>query len=158
MKPAIRISTLAVTSALAGCSNLPMNTPLFFGETVSVGISASTSTTDQGMDLTLGFKSKDVAVVPVVTFEGGTQENSGKSVPLRGEVSEGATTNRDAYSVIGQFSTTTDDAGKRIGLGKFFATGQAALQLSEGFKNSLSQGGSGQQAPATPGTQPPASP
>lgn len=139
---------------LVGCaSDLPRNMPLVFGESITFGVGIGTSTADQGVDLTLGFKSRDVAIIPVLTYE-----KDGKLVPLQSEVTEKITheestdtggdrkitkkpvskaINKDAYSVIGQFGSITDGSSKRVGLNKFFATGVAAQQLSEGFAECL---------------------
>ena len=118
--------------ALSGCAEMPKNMPLLFGESITVGISIGASAADQGGDFTLGFRSKDVAVIPVVAYD-----KDGKPVPIYAEVTDSTGTNKDSYSVLGQFGSTTDGTGRRVGLGKFFATGAAALQLSEGFADCL---------------------
>lgn len=132
MKRLARISSLALP-ILTGCAEtIPKNMPLVFAETISVGINVGASTTEQGGDFSLGFKSKDVAVVPVVTLD-----KDGKPVPIESKSAEGQKTMNDAYSVLGQFSSDTSAAGRNVGLGKFFATGQAAVRLSDGFSNCL---------------------
>lgn len=137
--------------ALAGCaSDFPKNMPLIFGESITVGIGVGASATDQGGDFTLGFKSKDVAIIPVVIYD-----KDDKQMPAHATVTETRTNeevtategdkktvtrtpeirivNHDSYSVLGQFDSSTDGSNKRVGLGKFFATGNAAGQLSAGF-------------------------
>ena len=159
-----------VSAILTGCGNLPMNTPLLFAENISVGINIGASTTDQGADVSVGFKSRDVAIVPVVSFESRDGNATAKAIPIRGSAKDchgkktsaknndgttskfcdgEATDNQDAYSVLGQFSSSTDAAGRRIGLGKFFATGQAALHLASGFEQCLTNGGCGLDAKAS---------
>jgi len=135
MKLNTSILALAIPAALAGCSSTPTNMPLVFGESITVGISIAATTTDQGADFTLGYKSKDVAIVPVSVLktDGGVEK-------LQAHITNTATadvpgsTSDDAYSVIGQFSVETGQQGHQVGLGKFFATGQAAQVLSEGFR------------------------
>lgn len=135
---------LAAIALLSGCAtDLPRNMPLVFGESITVGIGIGATTADQGADFTLGFKSRDVAIIPVVAYD-----NAGNPQKIQATVAEtaasqgtnpgGKTVNADSYSVLGQFGTTADGSGKRVGLGKFFATGAAAQQLSAGFANCLS--------------------
>jgi hypothetical protein len=120
-------------TVLAGCSSFPNNMPLVFGEDITLGISIGASATNQGGDLTLGFKSKDVAIIPVIAASGVTP------TLIQSEITNSAIGNqpekktKDAYSVLGTFSTTTDSNGNKVGLGKFFATGQAATYLAGGF-------------------------
>lgn len=133
------VTIIALSLTITACTTIPNNMPLVFGEDISLGISMGGSTTSQGAELTLGFKSKDVAIIPVVAASGtdltkiqGEVNNMGtpSGVPY-------ASTQKDAYSVLGQFGTTTDNNGKRIGIGKFFATGRAATSLADGFSKAL---------------------
>ncbi|MCX7176351.1 MAG: hypothetical protein NT159_20995 [Proteobacteria bacterium] len=139
---------------LGGCAEIPKNMPLVFGESITVGIGIGSSAADQGMDFTLGVKTRDIAVIPVVAYD-----KDGQRVAIYAEVTETTTgtessetqgdrkivtknpetkvVNKDSYSVLGQFGSTTDVSTKRVGLGKFFATGAAAQQLSEGFAECL---------------------
>lgn len=146
--------TLAMPVSLAGCSSMPTNMPLIFGETVTVGISIGASTADQGADLTVGFKSKDIAIVPVTTKSDGSEAltatvtSTGPSEKAvigpdgKMELTKPEKTSQsvDAFSVLGQFSSTTDAGARQVGLGKFFATGNAAVQLAGGFKECLKNG------------------
>ena len=59
------ITTLALPTILAGCNTVPSNMPLIFGEHITFGASLGGSTVDQGIDVTVGFKSKDIAIVPL---------------------------------------------------------------------------------------------
>lgn len=142
------ILALALPAALSGCASMPANMPLIFGETLTVGIGMSASTTDQGFDMTVGFKSRDIAIVPVTTKADGSEmlkatvTNTGATEKTvitqdgRVEHTKPASTSQsiDAFSVLGQFSSATDVGTRQIGLGKFFATGVAAQILSEGFR------------------------
>ena len=58
---------VAIIAALTrGCASQG-DLPLMFGQTHSVGLSLSLSgsTTEQGVDLALGFKDKDLPIVPI---------------------------------------------------------------------------------------------
>ena len=143
----------AVIAVLAGCSEVPKNMPLVFGETITFGVGISGSTADQGVDVTLGLKTKNIAVVPV------TMETSGGDrKQLTANLQAG---HQDALSTLAQFESKTE-AGTTatIGLGKFFATGLAASQLAEGFKYALGgyppAGAAGEGKPAV--TKPPVPP
>lgn len=160
----LAIVALTAVASQAGCTNLPKNMPLVFGESITVGISIGATTADQGADFTVGFKSRDVAVIPVVAYESDdsvtqihstvekttsdveesrSEETTDKTSGNKTTASIISTTpksvhiNKDAYSVLGQFGSTTDGAGRRVGLGKFFATGWAAQKLSDGFSACL---------------------
>lgn len=143
---------------LVGCaSDLPRNMPLVFGESITFGVGIGTGTADQGVDLTLGFKSRDVAIIPVVAYkQDGTPEKLLAMITSKTASDKATTTekdkktvqdnlrtenpNIDAYSVLGQFSTETDGKGRRVGIGKFFSTGNAATRIAEGFQKCLGAG------------------
>ena len=150
------VGTLGVFAHLAGCTNIPPNMPLLFAETNTIGIGISATAADQGGDFTLGYKSKDVAIVPVVVIKAdGTVEHiRGKEEHEAG--SKDPHTFQDAYSVLGQFDTRSSRTGQEVVLGRFFATGQAAVYLAEGFKAKL-EGGAPQEGD-TPATPAPAAP
>lgn len=159
------VPAIIATLALNGCAEMPKNMPLLFGESITVGISIGSSAADQGVDFTLGFKSRDIAVIPVVAYDKdgkperiyaevndkttgteSTESQGNRTLVTKNPVNE--VVNKDSYSVLGQFGSTTDVSNKRVGLGKFFATGAAAQQLSEGFATCLKTAscGSNQQA------------
>lgn len=117
---------------LAGCSTVG-NMPLMFGQSQTVGLSISGSTTDQGAEFTLGYKDRDIAIVPVTVKQG-----NGDSTLVKSTVAS----SQDAMSVLGQFEVNsgTNVSNANVGLGKFFATGVAAQQLATGFKKKLSGG------------------
>jgi hypothetical protein len=112
---------LIVTS---GCSS-EGDLPLIFGQSHTVGLSISGSTTDQGVELTLGYKDKDLALVPIEP----------QAVADNG-------VNKDALSTFGSFSLDAEGQATvvKAGLGKFFATGMAARVLAEGFRCGVSDG------------------
>jgi len=138
------LSSLIFAGAATGCTSVPTNMPLVFGETLTVGISIAGTTVDQGADFTLGFKSKDVAVIPVSVLK---TDGSVEKLKATGVAGTPPVIVDDAYSVIGQFSTDTSTTGQKVGLGKFFATGQAAQFLAEGFKAQLKASANDEQTP-----------
>ena len=124
--------------SFTGCSSTGSNLPLMFGQSHTLGISLSSTAANQGVDLSLGYKDQDVAVVPVAVTVGEEQKKNEKS--QESQIKEIYSTvrgpgNRDALSVLGQFSVNTSagSEGTKVGLGKFFATGLAAQKLSDGF-------------------------
>jgi hypothetical protein len=132
------MSTLMFASALAGCASTA-ELPLVFGQTHTVGISMGASTTDQGGEFTLGYRDRNVAIVPVVMSSGASG-----ATQLSATATGGFT---DALSVLGQFEVNSDATARKIGLGKFFATGLAAKVLADGFSAQLSGQPEEEQAP-----------
>ncbi len=127
MKIFFKLFLVLVVALVCGCTSTH-NLPLIFGQSHTVGITISASTTDQGGEFTLGYKDKDIAVVPVTI----RQEN-GNSTLIKSTVGE----SQDAMSVLGQFQVTSSTISNNVGLGKFFATGLAAQKLADGFKKRL---------------------
>ncbi len=118
---------------LSGCGNLD-SAHLVFGQHIAVGIDITATAPEQGGTLTLGYKDKNIAIIPVVIKKAdGTLQLLGGTNNL----SAGGDIN-DAYSTIGQFELKAGAAGTpTIGLGKFFATGVAAQYLADGFREKL---------------------
>lgn len=140
-----RLKTIAIAAIAAGatsaCSQIP-NPPLLFGQVQTVGIGIDGSTTTQGMDLTIGFKDRNFALVPVTV-----RQASGNSDIISASTGAGSD---DAFSVLGQFSTDVGSAtGPTANLGTFFATGEAAEILAQGFRANMG-GGGGTTAPNAP--------
>jgi hypothetical protein len=126
----------------AGCSELP-NPPLIFGQTHTVGITIAGSPAEQGGELTLGYRDRDLAFVPV-----SVTQNDGSVTQLESHVfgaarSTGNQPDKDTFSVIGQFDVATKGQLAEVGLGKFFATGLAARRLADGFACAVSEGTQG---------------
>lgn len=152
IKSTIGIALAAV--ALAGCANLE-STNLIFGQQETVGLGISGSGPQQGADLTLGYKSTDIAVVPVATkTPDGQILLSAKNVNDSTANSPGGEID-DAFSTLGQFELNVakdPQTGEKIvpsvGLGKFFATGVAAQYLADGFRHKLAGSAKGTPAPA----------
>lgn len=127
MKLSFKLFLVLIVVLICGCTTTH-NLPLIFGQSHTVGITISGSTTDQGGEFTLGYKDKDIAVVPVTI----KQEN-GSSTLVKSTVGN----SQDAMSVLGQFQVTSSTIRNNVGLGKFFATGLAAQKLADGFKKML---------------------
>lgn len=124
------MSVVVFASVLsAGCASMD-TMPLVFGQSHTVGISMGASAADQGGEFTLGYKDRNIAVVPVVMASGETGASQLKATATDGHA--------DALSVLGQFEVESDATTRKVGLGKFFATGLAAKVLADGFSARLS--------------------
>lgn len=115
------IIVAAAVILVSGCGSRE-HAPLLFGQAHSVGINIGTNPANQTPEIAIGYKDVDIAVVPTVA-----NFDNGAGALIQGQVDGGV----DAYSTFGQFSTTV--AGAEVGLGKFFATGNAAVALGAGF-------------------------
>lgn len=124
-------------AVLAGCGNAD-SVHLVFGQQNVVGLDITASAPEQGGSLSLGFKDKNIAVIPVAV-ESGTLKDGSKYKLLGSTNKESADKRRsDAYSTLGQFELNSGkDGSLSVGLGKFFATGIAAQKLAEGFQYRL---------------------
>jgi hypothetical protein len=123
-------SMVALLLILSGCAS-NQNLPLIFGQSQTVGISIGGGVNDQGADFVLGYKDKNIAIVPIaVQVSEGSYAQVGS---MSGENFD------DSFSVIGQFEVKSGTSqGGDVGLGKFFATGAAAKALADGFSGKLS--------------------
>jgi len=144
----------AITLFLSACAGSTENPPLVFGKSLTVGIGISGSTPEQSADLTLGVKSKNIAVVPVsLTQQDGSKamiDSTGKDTSQNSTVREA----RDALSVLGQFEVKAQQSSPTVSLGEFFATGAAARRLADGFACEMGEG----QYCKLPGSKPPTTP
>ena len=129
MKYVNLVVCLSVTSMLSACTATNPNMPLIFGQSHTVGVSIGGSAIDQGVELTLGYKDKDIAIVPVTV-----KQADGSSTSVKSTAGDG---HQDALSVLGQFELNSDAKQGEVGLGKFFATGLAAKRLADGFAHKL---------------------
>lgn len=112
---------------------------MFFGQYIGLGFTIGATTVDQGFDLNLGYKDRNLAIVPVIY-----RDSTGKGYMIRSNVGsrqlDGAEpSDLDAFSVLGQFEFDSDQdaATVRAGLGKFFSTGNASQRLANGFRTHL---------------------
>lgn len=124
----------------AGC--VTKGDHLVFGQSHTVGITVTGPSSGSGAEFTLGYKDRNIAIVPVTTTNA-----DGTRIQLKAEGEEDV----DAFSVLGQFSvgsgqTFTAASGGasgaapgsiQVGLGKFFATGMAARNLADGFAEQM---------------------
>jgi hypothetical protein len=116
------LAILAVTGCASnGTDNLVYAKNMTFGANVS-------ATGNAGPDITIGFRSQNLAIVPV--------NDDGTSI--RGSVGATKPQDEDALSVLGQFESATGGSG--VTLGEFFATGVAAQKLADGFACKVSGG------------------
>jgi hypothetical protein len=129
------LSIAATVAALSGCTSSPS---LVFGQSHTVGISMSGAASEAGAELSIGYKDRDIAVVPVaIVKKDGTLNADGMVNSQVSSVNtEGYDT--DSLSVLGQFEVNTNAKEATAGLGKFFATGLAAQKLADGFSCKLS--------------------
>lgn len=137
MKPIIAIAALAGLG-LSACGKT-QGADLIFGQQESVGLTISGSAPQQGGGLNLGYSSVDIAIIPVVV------ETAEGNIVIKGETrkldDQGASAGglSDALSTIGQFDLETGASGPvSAGLQKFFATGNAAQVLAQGFTDRMS--------------------
>ncbi len=121
-----RSFVLMAAVACAGCVSWENNPPLLFGEVQSIGITVGGSATQQGADITVGYRSQDVAIVPVTIAQGPNASTQLKAT---------AGGHEDALSVLGQFESSAKST--EVGLGKFFSTGIAAKRLADGFATKM---------------------
>jgi hypothetical protein len=133
MKTRKPIRAMLGALALAGCGNVD-SAHLVFGQQNTVGLDINLTAPEQGGALSLGYKDRDIAIIPVVVKEGESYKLTGST-----NAKDGSDEN-DAYSTLGQFDMKSGQNGAlSAGLGKFFATGLAAQKLADGFKAKLSK-------------------
>jgi hypothetical protein len=126
-------STVLVTSLLlvSGCAS-NQNLPLVFGQSQTVGISIGAGVSEQGADFVLGYKDKNIAIIPIAI-----EVTEGNYAQVGSQSGGGFD---DSFSVLGQFEVNANTKNGDVGLGKFFATGAAAKALADGFASKLSNG------------------
>jgi hypothetical protein len=125
-------AVLVLLLPLVGCQSTG-DLPLLFGQSDTIGISIGASPAEQSGELTLGYKSRNVAVIPLVTM----QPDGAKTAVTATVTDEAGNVSQDAMSVLGQFEADARAAPARASLGKFFATGLAARYLAQGFADEL---------------------
>ena len=135
MKNKIALMVAAASAAMSGCTTAPS---LVFGQSHSVGISIGGGASDMGAELSIGYKDRDIAVVPVAIVKQDGTINEDGMVTAQVSSRHGSGYDTDSLSVLGQFKVDTNATAKSAGLGKFFATGLAAQKLADGFACQLS--------------------
>lgn len=143
-------SSRAQSSVMSGTETKERkpNVSLVYAQYQSVGFVATAAATQQGSDLTLGYKDRNIAIVPTIKRDG-----AGVASPIESKATEpdrDARIHFDSLSVLGQFEfDAKNDAGTiDTGLGKFFSTGMAAKRLSDGFATKLCEQNQVAQKPA----------
>lgn len=136
MRKLIALLALVVSA----CTETNGNSPLIFGQGVTVGISVGASPTAANTpDITIGVKQADLAIVPTVVPKDVPLANKDSRMILANGVPEkGGSSEYDALSTFGSFSNTTKTGEVQLGI--FFATGIAAQNLSRGFQCGVSKG------------------
>ena len=72
MKSDPRLIALVPILGLSACAS--SGTPLIFGSTTTFGVTVNATPDTQGLDFTLGYKDKNLAIVPVDALrDGGVQ-------------------------------------------------------------------------------------
>ncbi|CAN7713480.1 hypothetical protein LJR290_005979 [Variovorax sp. LjRoot290] len=108
-------------------SDRPYQSPLLFLRTDVVGIDIGGSLAQQGLQFSLGYNNRNLALIPVYA------QGAGKKVVRitgRTEADDGEPS-LDVLSVMGQFKTNTQTTRLGFGLDRYFATGVAARNLGQ---------------------------
>ncbi|WP_422021654.1 hypothetical protein [Pyruvatibacter mobilis] len=158
-RTALSVGALSLaTLPLAGCGNVDSANLLFYQQQ-NVGLNIGVNPTTQSANLNLGFDDQNYAIVPVAV-----KQADGNYLTLKSEQPAEKTKGNhiDSLSVLGQFGlnsgvganaqavkTNTEsnaDGAKNdaqdgtnvgVALTKFFATGSAARNLSQGYMDKL---------------------
>ena len=120
-------------AADAGAARATVLLPLVFGQVATFGLDGTTAADVIGSNFTLGYSGQDIAIMPVFTEVGGGT--------FRAMGGKAATSDQDAYSVLGQFKADTAANSLNLELGRFFSTGLAAQRLSLGLQAQISAKG-----------------
>lgn len=128
---------------LVGCSSAP---PLMFADNVSMGLQLGNQTASGGGSVSLGYKHRSVAIVPVAAVDGQGRVGTALSTDV---MPGGAGTRKDALSVFAVFEGSAEGGGP-LRVGQAFATGIAAQRLTEGYACKLGDTSLCAPAPATP--------
>lgn len=129
------ISALLLPLLLGACASNREN--LLFVETYDLGIGLHPTPTTGVIQFNIGFKATDLAVVPVAGVE-----SDGRINQRRAKSHDGAAIEQDAVSVFAQFrNSSSPDTGNnanaanhRVGIGRFFSTGVAAVNLARAYE------------------------
>lgn len=127
----------------------PYQSPLLFLRTDVVGIDLGGSLAEQGLQFVLGYRNRNLALIPVYAEGAGNAvvRIVGKSETDNGEDA------LDALSVLGQFRTNTSTAKLDLGLERYFATGVAARNLGTSLRTAIAKTAAPSEPVAANGTQ-----
>lgn len=135
-----RTGWMAAVLLCGGCATY--DNELLFAESTDIGIGVQPNPTG-GAQFNLGYKQRDLAVIPVGAIDSKGEIKQRRTSTLNGD--------KDSLSVFGQFSADVGNRGSDIGsdasgansnsdtdreravLGRFFATGLAAQYLAKGY-------------------------
>jgi len=127
MRTLLRLSLItAAAAAASACSTV--NPPLLFGDQTNFGVHLGSETAASGMSVSVGYKQRSVAVVPVTLLEDDGQPSAIKA--------QGPNGNKDALSVFAVFEGGGMNASgsRTVRAGQMFSTGLAAQALTLGYQ------------------------
>ncbi len=144
-----RAALAASLLGLSACVSVPM-APLVYGSKTIGGLDISTTTTgtNPGVSISIGYKRDDLALVPVAVLEKKGQPDE-KLTVITGTDSDGADSSKrraratgnhsmDAMSVFGSFEgrgmagASTPATNAHVVAANYFSTGVAAQNLADG--------------------------
>ncbi|MCK6373566.1 MAG: hypothetical protein L6Q69_05605 [Zoogloea sp.] len=128
-------SALLLPLLLGACASNREN--LLFVETYDLGIGLHPTPTTGMVQFNIGFKATDLAVVPVAGVE-----SDGRVNQRRAKSHDAAAIEQDAVSVFAQFrnssspdtSNNANATNHSVGIGRFFSTGVAAVNLARAYE------------------------
>lgn len=132
-----------VQTAKAPANDGPYQRPLVFMRNDVYGIDLEGSLAGQGGHFTLGYTSRNTALIPVVlrSAHGGVAKAQAEGI---------GTGWRDAFSVVGQFRADSPTGHAGLDLGRYFATGMAARNLGSSIQASVAKSAAPQTKTAQP--------
>lgn len=128
-------SALLLPLLLGACASNREN--LLFVETYDLGIGLHPTPTTGMVQFNIGFKATDLAVVPVAGVE-----SDGRINQRRAKSHDASAIEQDAVSVFAQFrnssspdtSNNANATNHSVGIGRFFSTGVAAVNLARAYE------------------------
>lgn len=128
-------SALLLPLLLGACASNREN--LLFVETYDLGIGLHPTPTTGMVQFNIGFKATDLAVVPVAGVE-----SDGRINQRRAKSHDASAIEQDAVSVFAQFrNSSSPDTNNNanatnhsVGIGRFFSTGVAAVNLARAYE------------------------
>jgi hypothetical protein len=135
---------LATATGLVACSTSP--SMLIFADNATFGLQLGSNTAASGGNVTLGYRNRSVAIVPMSVLD-----ETGTAKALRSR--DGSST--DAMSVFAIFDAASADRTSPLNTGQMFSTGVAAQQLTLGYMCRSNPTASECAAPATARPEPP---
>ena len=125
----MRIGRLVVMvcggALLSGCNTT--EAPLVFGKVNTFGASLSATAPDQGGNVVVGYRSANIAVVPVYARD----SNGAVTMRLYGQHKDNGFSAVDSFSTFAHFEASAGGTARGICLGDTFATGLAANRIAQ---------------------------